>query len=239
MASLFPPRKICTSNITLTLAFLSRPRNSVEMKNQQTAATLSEKMRQAEEQAQRHLKSIVKKAESENVKVDEISFINALNEREFEEQLNQKLQDTNARIYAARERRRLAQKSLSSKNERRRQLTAKVMSERELEREKQQQERWEKLQVRIKTVNERRQMRIAEAAKGAELKKEKVRMRRSGADDIATFFNSLISSFATNANARDSPTHLTTDGCGPDEAPGDGGVGRSALRGEGAAQVPG
>jgi hypothetical protein len=150
------------------------------MKNQQTAATLSEKMRQAEEQAQRHLESIVKKAESENVKVDEISFINALNEREFEEQLNQKLQDTNARINAARERRRLAQKSLSSKNERRRQLTAKVMSERELEREKQQQERWENLQVRIKAVNERRQMRMAEAAKVAEIKKEKVRLGRAG-----------------------------------------------------------
>lgn len=154
------------------------------MKNQQTAATLSEKMRQAEEQAQRHLESIVKKAESENVKVDEISFINALNEREFEEQLNQKLQDTNARINAARERRRLAQKSLSSKNERRRQLTAKVMSERELEREKQQQERWEKLQVRIKAVNERRQMRMAEAAKVAEIKKEKVRLGLAGTHEF-------------------------------------------------------
>ena len=153
---------------------IERARNSVEMKNQQTAASLSEKMRLAEEQAQRHLDSIVKKAESENVKVDEISFINALNEQDFEEQLNQKLQETNDRINAARERRRLAQAKMSSKNERRRVQSAKVMSERELEREKQQQQRWEKLQVRIKAVNERRQNRLVEAMKIAEIKKEKM-----------------------------------------------------------------
>mmetsp|Transcript_19605 Transcript_19605/g.40955 ORF Transcript_19605/g.40955 Transcript_19605/m.40955 type:complete len:1330 (+) Transcript_19605:183-4172(+) len=201
---------------------IERARNSVEMKNQQTAATLSEKMRQAEEQAQRHLDSIVKKAESENVKVDEIGFINALNEREFEEQLNQKLQETNARINAARERRRLAQKNLSSKNERRRQLTAKVMSERELEREKQQQERWEKLQVRIKAVNERRQMRIAEAAKVAELKKEKMDaalMKRQEMEDLVVQRSAEKEQRRFLADARRSGDHLDMDGEGSSGTP--------------------
>jgi len=201
---------------------IERARNSVEMKNQQTAATLSEKMRQAEEQAQRHLDSIVRKAESENVKVEEIGFINALNEQEFEEQLNQKLHETNSRINAARERRRLAQKSLSSKNERRRQVTVKVMSERELEREKQQQERWEKLQVRMKAVNERRQQRVAEAAKVAELKKEKMGaalMKRQEMEDAVVQRSAEKEQRRFLADARRSGDHLDMDVEGSSETP--------------------
>ncbi|GMH67258.1 hypothetical protein TrST_g7385 [Triparma strigata] len=165
---------------------IEKARNSVELKSQEAAASLNEKMKQAEEQAERHRLSIVKKAESENMKVEEISFINALTEKDFEEQLSQKLLETNSRINAARERRRAAQQKKSSTNESRRVKSSKVMSKRELEREQQQQERWEKLQAKIKAVSERRAARMKELEdikKAKEDKMEEAKKKRGELED--------------------------------------------------------
>ncbi|GMH79494.1 hypothetical protein TrLO_g4063 [Triparma laevis f. longispina] len=165
---------------------IEKARNSVELKSQEAAASLNEKMKQAEEQAERHRLSIVKKAESENMKVEEISFINALTEKDFEEQLSHKLLETNSRINAARERRRAAQQRKSSTNESRRMKSSKVMSKRELEREQQQQERWEKLQAKIKAVSERRAARmkeLVEIKKAKEDKMEEAKKKRGELED--------------------------------------------------------
>ena len=153
---------------------IERARESVENTNQQRAATLSEKMRAAEEQAQRHLQAIVAKAESANTKVEEISFINAINGQSFEDELEIKMLQIEKRINAARERRRVAQEATSSKNEKRRVKNAQTICEKDVERERQQQERWEALQIRIKAVNERRNERLMEVERLVQLKREKM-----------------------------------------------------------------
>ena len=153
---------------------IERARTSLEAKHQQKITNISEKMRLAEEQAQRHKAAKIKKAESENSKVTEISFINALNERDLAEQMRQKLLETENRIKAARERRQAAQKQTTNKNEMRREKNSKVLSERESEREEAQASRLEQLQARMQAVSERRSQRMAEAEKMAELKRQKM-----------------------------------------------------------------
>ena len=95
--------------------------------------------------------------------MNEISFINALNEKDLADQLNQKLLETETRINNARERRRAAQTRANNKNETRRANNSKALNERDVVREEQQQLRLEMLQTRMTAVSERRAERMKEA----------------------------------------------------------------------------
>lgn len=126
---------------------------------------LAWKLKEAEARHNEYIKMIKGKAGNENAKVDEITFINTLNSESIAEQFQKKLEDVEARILAAGERRKQRLLGISVQQRKKNTKKAQQMSELRLAHEQQKMERWEKLQKRLKSVQERREARLAELSR--------------------------------------------------------------------------
>eukprot|EP01036_Dinobryon_divergens_P028672 gene28672-37656_t len=123
---------------------------------------LEEKLKDAELRHTKYIKQIKGKAGNENAKVNEVIFINSLNSEGIAEQLQQKLEEVEARILAASERRQQRLAGIGNRERKKNTKKANQMCELRLALERQKMERWEKLQKRLHAVQHRRAARLEE-----------------------------------------------------------------------------
>ena len=130
---------------------------------------LENRLEGAERRHEDHLNLIRDKAGNENKKVNEVMFINTLNEAALGEQLQRQLNEVEERIRACRERRQNRLDVISDNNKHKNSKKAQQMSSLRLNLETQRAERWGKLQQRIEAVQSRREARLQEVARRQKL----------------------------------------------------------------------
>lgn len=116
-----------------------------------------------------YIRSIRGKAGNENIKVNEVLFINNLNKEAVQVDLQEQLTELEARIQAGRVRRQQRLLGIAATQRGRHQSKVKQMSQRQLEQEERNMERWNKLSARIEAVTQRREQRLLELQKQHEL----------------------------------------------------------------------
>lgn len=122
----------------------------------------AEKLRGAEKRHDDYIKNIKDKAGNENAKVSEVLFINSFNEKVFQDELNARLNEVENRILAGRHRKEQLLLGIQDQRRKRNNRKAEQMSELRLNLERKKMERWEALQLRLKTVQDRRLARLEE-----------------------------------------------------------------------------
>lgn len=113
----------------------------------QAGQSYAEKLRDAGQRHEQHIKNIKEKANNENNKVSEVLFINSFNELMLKDQLQERLTEVESRILAASQRRELRLQGIQDKSRKRQHKKAQQMSEMRLAIEKQKMERFEFLQL--------------------------------------------------------------------------------------------
>lgn len=102
----------------------------------------AEKLKEAGKRHNEHIKVIRGKAGNENAKVSEIVFINSLTQQNFDDELQKKLVDTEARIMAGRRRREELLDNITVQQRKRNSRKSQQMSENRLNLEKLKMERY-------------------------------------------------------------------------------------------------
>jgi hypothetical protein len=110
-------------------------------------------------------RSIRGKAGNENIKVNEVLFINNLNKEVVQMTLQEQLTELEAKIQAGRVRRQQRLLGIAATQRGRHQSKVKQMSQRQLEQEQVNMERWNRLSARIEAVTERREQHLHELQK--------------------------------------------------------------------------
>lgn len=128
----------------------------------QAEQSYAAKLRGAEKRHDDYIKNIKDKAGNENTKVSEVLFINSFNEKFFKDELNARLTEVESRILAGRNRKEQLLQGIQDQRRKKNSRKAEQMSELRLNLERQKMERWESLQLRLKTVQDRRQARMEE-----------------------------------------------------------------------------
>lgn len=123
---------------------------------------LDTRLRGAEQRHTEYVKAIKGRAGNENAKVSEVHFINTINEEHLVSELQQRLEEVEARILAAANRRSERLQDIAVQQKKRNHKKIQQMSELRLQLERQRMERWEKLQRRIEAVQNRREARLLE-----------------------------------------------------------------------------
>ena len=100
--------------------------------------------------------------------MNEVLFINTLTAEVVQMNVQEQLDELEARIQAGRIRRQQRLICISASQRGKRQKSAQQMSERQLEQEQKNMDRWNKLSARIEAVQERREKRLGELAKQRE-----------------------------------------------------------------------
>jgi hypothetical protein len=162
--------------------------NRVKMRNEKEAErllhageALHSKLHSATQRHSDYIAVIKGRAGNENAKVNEVVTANALNSEMVSHQLQQKLEEVEAKILAANLRREQRLAGIIGSQKKKNSKKALQMSEYRLTLEKVKMDRWEKLQRRIEAVQERRRVRIAEMKRRAEDEEQKK-------DDDTAFF---------------------------------------------------
>lgn len=130
--------------------------------------TMEQKMQNAEQRRDEHIRSIKDKALNENAKVMEVAFINSMNEDQVQHVLSQKLLDAEKRINDVAERRAKHLEAIVGKNKLKHSKIKDQLKELKLKHEQDNLERWNTLQEKLRVVQERRADRLAEIQKRAE-----------------------------------------------------------------------
>ena len=128
----------------------------------QAEQALEDRLRVADKRHDEYIKFIKGKAGNENAKVSEVAFINSINSEGVAEQLQHKLEEVEARILAAAQRRQEKIQAITIQRKRKEKQKTEQMSELRLHLEQIKMERWQKLQSRLNSVNQRRLARLAE-----------------------------------------------------------------------------
>lgn len=128
----------------------------------QAEQALEDKLKDAEKRHGEHIKSIKGKAGNENAKVSEVMFINNLNGEGIAEELQRRLEEAEARILAAGQRRQERLAEILGEKKRKSSKKSQQMSALRLQLERKKMERWRKLQTRLEAVQQRRDARLAE-----------------------------------------------------------------------------
>lgn len=105
----------------------------------------AEKLKEAGKRHTEHIKTIRGKAGNENAKVSEIVFINSLTQQNFDDELQKKLEDTEARIMGGRRRREEHLENITVQQRKRNSKKSQQMSENRLNIEKLKMERYSAL----------------------------------------------------------------------------------------------
>lgn len=128
----------------------------------QAEQALEDRLKDAEKRHGEHIKNIKGKAGNENAKVSEVMFINNINGAGIAEELQRRLEEAEARILAAGQRRQERLSSFLEKGKRKSSKKSQQMSALRLQLETKKMERWHNLQTRLDAVQQRREARIAE-----------------------------------------------------------------------------
>ena len=128
----------------------------------QAEQALEDRLRVADKRHDEYIKFIKGKAGNENTKVSEVAFINSINSEGIAEQLQHKLEEVEARILAAAQRRQEKIQAITIQRKRKEKQKTEQMSELKLHLEQIKMERWQKLQSRLNSVNQRRLARLDE-----------------------------------------------------------------------------
>lgn len=126
---------------------------------------LDTQLRGAEQRHAEYVKAIKGRAGNENAKVSEVHFINTINEEHLVAELQQRLEEVEARILAAANRRSERLQDIAVQQKKRNHKKIQQMSELRLQLERQRMERWERLQQRIEAVQRRREARLLEMSR--------------------------------------------------------------------------
>ena len=123
---------------------------------------LEGKLTDAAKRHDEYVRAIKGRALNENTKVSEVMFLNTLNEENLAYELQQRLEEVEARILAASHRRNERLNDITVQQRKRNHKKSQQMSDLRLHLEQQKMERWEKLQSRLEAVNKRREARLLE-----------------------------------------------------------------------------
>lgn len=145
---------------------------------------LHSKLKSATQRHSDYINVIKGRAGSENAKVTEVITVKVMNSEAVAQQLQQKLEEVEAKILAANLRREQRLAGIAGSQRKKNTKKALQMSEFRLQLEKLKMERWEKLQRRIEAVQERRRVRIAELKRRAEDEEQSGDITASGSMQI-------------------------------------------------------
>lgn len=137
-------------------------------KQVQAEEALQDKLKHAEQRHELHINGIRERAGNEAAKVTSALKLNCANSEALAVSLQQKLEDVEARILAASQRREQRLAGISGSQKKKNTKKAQQMSEFKLQLERQKMDRWEKLQQRLVQVQTRREARFAEMKRRAE-----------------------------------------------------------------------
>lgn len=137
-------------------------------KQAQAEEALQDRLKNAEQRHVEHINGIREKAGNVNAKVTEVLCWNVANSEALALALQQKLEEVEARILAASQRREQRLAGISGSQKKKNTKRAQQMSEFRLQLERQKMERWEKLQQRLEHVRKRREDRFVELKRRAE-----------------------------------------------------------------------
>lgn len=154
-----------------------------EMKAAQRAEqeqALEDRMMNAEKRHGEHIRSIKGKAGNENNKVNEVKFLNTMNDAMVAEELQRRLSEVEARTLAAWQRKQDMLGEIAAKNQKRQAKKTQQMSALRLQLEEQKMERWGRLQNRLSSVQARRDARLAELQRRKD--EDRDRATSSGSD---------------------------------------------------------
>ncbi len=157
----------------------------------QAEQALEDRLRVADKRHDEYIKFIKGKAGNENAKVSEVAFINSINSEGIAEQLQHKLEEVEARILAAAQRRQEKIQAITIQRKRKEKQKTAQMSELKLHLEQIKMERWQKLQSRLNSVNQRRLARLAEMKRRSLSDIDEVPAEESGGAEAIP--NTLIS----------------------------------------------
>lgn len=137
-------------------------------KHQLAEEALQDKLKHAEKRHEKHINGIRVRAGNENAKVNGVLFSTLANSEAIAQALQQKLEEVEARILAASQRREQRLAGISGSQRKKNSRKVQQMSEFKMQLERQKMERWEKLQQKLEQVKSRREARFAELKLRAE-----------------------------------------------------------------------
>eukprot|EP00981_Chlorochromonas_danica_P003648 scaffold681_cov173-Ochromonas_danica.AAC.11 len=137
-------------------------------KQAQAEEALQDRLKNAEQRHVEHINGIREKAGNVNAKVTEVLCWNVANSEALALALQQKLEEVEARILAASQRREQRLAGITGSQKKKNTKRVQQMSEFRLQLERQKMERWEKLQQRLEHVRKRREDRFVELKRRAE-----------------------------------------------------------------------